>query len=570
MDAVLLMVVVFVGYILAYKVYGKFLSQKVFNLSEKAKTPSVEFEDGKDYVPTKKGIIFGHHFTSIAGTGPIVGPAIGVIWGWLPAIIWVFVGTMVMGAVHDFGALVLSLRNEGKSISEVTGKYINKRTRTIFFVIVLLELWIVIAIFGLVIAVIFSMYPQSVFPVWCEIPIAIALGYLLYKKGMNVNLATFLAVFLMYVTVVMGHWIPITLPSIGAMGPTGTWTILLLIYAFIASTLPVTTLLQPRDYMNAWQLMVAMVLLVAGVLASAFSGNLHIVAPAVQSHPEGAPSMWPFLFITIACGAISGFHALVASGTSAKQVRKEPDAVAVGYGSMIMEGTLATLVIIAVTAGIGMAYQTKDAGILTGAAAWTEHYSSWAASAGLGSKVGAFVVGSANMVSVLGIPKAIALVIMGVFVASFAGTTLDTATRLQRYVVQELAGDFKIGFLKGKYAATAFAVITALILAFYNGANGKGALTLWPLFGAVNQTLAGLTLIVITVYLKGKGGAKYLLTLFPAIFMVVMTIWALFINEGNFIGSGNALLLVVNAIVIIIALWIIFEGFAALFKKQEA
>ncbi|RKX84895.1 MAG: carbon starvation protein A [Spirochaetes bacterium] len=570
MDAVLLMVVVFVGYILAYKVYGKFLSQKVFNLSEKAKTPSVEFEDGMDYVPTKKGIIFGHHFTSIAGTGPIVGPAIGVIWGWLPAVIWVLVGTMVMGAVHDFGALVISLRNQGKSISEVTGNYINKRTRTIFFFIVLLELWIVIAIFGLVIAVIFSMYPQSVFPVWCEIPIAIALGYLLYKKGMNVNVATFIAVFLMYVTVVLGHWIPITLPTIGSMGPTGTWTIILLIYAFIASTLPVTTLLQPRDYMNAWQLFVAMTLLIIGVLASAFAGKLSIVAPAVQLHPEGAPSMWPFLFITIACGAISGFHALVASGTSAKQVSKEPDAVAVGYGSMIMEGTLATLVIIAVTAGIGMAYQTKDAGIITGAAAWTEHYSSWAASAGLGSKVGAFVVGSANMISVLGIPKAIALVIMGVFVASFAGTTLDTATRLQRYVIQELAGDFKIGFLKGKYAATAFAVITALILAFYNGANGKGALTLWPLFGAVNQTLAGLTLIVITVYLKGKGGAKYLLTLFPAIFMVVMTIWALFINEGNFIGSGNVLLLVVNAIVIIIALWVAFEGFVALGKKQEA
>ncbi len=570
MDAVLLMVVVFVGYILAYKVYGKFLSQKVFNLSEKAKTPSVEFEDGMDYVPTKKGIIFGHHFTSIAGTGPIVGPAIGVIWGWLPAVIWVLVGTMVMGAVHDFGALVISLRNQGKSISEVTGNYINKRTRTIFFFIVLLELWIVIAIFGLVIAVIFSMYPQSVFPVWCEIPIAIALGYLLYKKGMNVNVATFIAVFLMYVTVVLGHWIPITLPTIGSMGPTGTWTIILLIYAFIASTLPVTTLLQPRDYMNAWQLFVAMTLLIIGVLASAFAGKLSIVAPAVQLHPEGAPSMWPFLFITIACGAISGFHALVASGTSAKQVSKEPDAVAVGYGSMIMEGTLATLVIIAVTAGIGMAYQTKDAGIITGAAAWTEHYSSWAASAGLGSKVGAFVVGSANMISVLGIPKAIALVIMGVFVASFAGTTLDTATRLQRYVIQELAGDFKIGFLKGKYAATAFAVITALILAFYNGANGKGALTLWPLFGAVNQTLAGLTLIVLTVYLKGKGGAKYLLTLFPAIFMVVMTIWALFINEGNFIGSGNVLLLVVNAIVIIIALWVAFEGFVALGKKQEA
>jgi carbon starvation protein len=280
--------------------------------------------------------------------------------------------------------------------------------------------------------------------------------------------------------------------------------------------------------------------------------------------------MWPFLFITIACGAISGFHALVASGTSAKQVRKETDALAVGYGSMIMEGTLATLVIIAVTAGIGIAYQTKDAGVLTGAAAWTQHYSSWAASAGLGSKVAAFVVGGANMISFLGIPKAIAIVIMGVFVASFAGTTLDTATRLQRYVVQELAGNFKIGFLKGKYAATAFAVITALILAFYNGANGKGALTLWPLFGAVNQTLAGLSLIVVTVYLKSKGGAKYLLTAIPAVFMIIMTIWGLFINEANFIKSGNILLLIVNAIVIIIAIWIVFEGLTRLLKKQKA
>lgn len=569
MDAVVLMVVVFVGYILAYKVYGKFLSRKVFNLSDKVKTPAVEFEDGTDYVPTKKGIIFGHHFTSIAGTGPIVGPAIGVIWGWLPAVIWVLVGTIVMGAVHDFGSLVISLRNQGKSISDVTGNYINKRTRSIFFVIVLLELWIVIAIFGLVIAVIFSMYPQSVFPVWMQLPIAIVLGYFIYKKGVSVNLATAIAVITMYVTVVLGTVIPITLPVIGSMGPTGSWTILLLIYAFVASTLPVTTLLQPRDYINAWQLMIAMALLVLGVFASAFTGNLQIVAPAIQLHPEGAPSMWPFLFITIACGAISGFHALVASGTSSKQVAKESDALAVGYGSMIMEGTLATLVIIAVTAGIGMAYQTPDAGLLTGAAAWTEHYSSWAASAGLGSKISAFVIGAANMAAALGVPKAVAVVIFGVFVASFAGTTLDTSTRLQRYVIQELADNFKISFLKGKYSATAFAVITALILAFYNGANGNGALTLWPLFGAVNQTLAGLSLIVITLYLKRRGGSKYLLTLFPAVFMIVMTVWALVINESNFIASGNILLIIVNALVLVIALWVAFEGILAFNRKQE-
>lgn len=569
MDAVLLMVLVFIGYILAYKLYGKFLSEKIFKLSSDNKTPAVEMEDGVDYVPTKKGIIFGHHFTSIAGTGPIVGPAIGIIWGWLPAVIWVLVGTIVMGAVHDFGALIISLRNQGKSISEVTGNYINKRTRSVFFLVVFLELWIVIAIFGLVIAVIFSMYPQSVFPVWCEIPIAIFLGYLIYKKGANVNLVTFLAVLTMYITVVLGHFLPISLPSIGSMGATGTWTILLLIYAFIASTLPVTTLLQPRDYINAWQLVVAMVLLVVGILVSAFTGNLEIVAPAVQLHPEGAPSMWPFLFITIACGAISGFHALVASGTSSKQVGDEKDAVAVGYGSMIMEGVLATLVIIAVSAGIGMAYQSTDAGLLTGTAAWTEHYSSWAASSGLGSKVGAFVVGAANMISSLGIPKEIAIIVMGVFVASFAGTTLDTATRLQRYVIQELAGDFKINALKGKYTATAFAVITAAILAFYNGANGKGALTLWPLFGAVNQTLAGLTLIVLTVYLKTKGGLKYLVSGIPALFMISMTIWALFINQKNFLGTGNILLIVVNAIVLIIAFVVAIEGLVKIVSTSE-
>ncbi|MBN2656991.1 MAG: carbon starvation protein A [Spirochaetales bacterium] len=569
MDAVLLMVLVFAGYILAYKVYGKFLSEKIFKLSSEARTPAEELEDGMDYVPTKKGIIFGHHFTSIAGTGPIVGPAIGIIWGWLPAVIWVLLGTVIMGAVHDFGALVLSLRHQGKSISEITGNYINNRTRSVFFIVVFLELWIVIAIFGMIIAVIFAMYPQSVFPVWMEIPIAITLGYLIYKKGANVNLVTFLAVFTMYVTVVLGHFIPITLPTIAGIAPTGTWTIILLIYAFIASTLPVTTLLQPRDYINAWQLLVAMILLVGGVLFSAFIGELHIVAPVIQTNPEGAPSMWPFLFITIACGAISGFHALVASGTSAKQVAKEPDAVAVGYGSMIMEGVLATLVIIAVSAGIGMAYQSKDAGLLTGIDAWTTHYSSWAASNGLGSKVTAFVVGGANMISTLGIPKHIAIIVMGVFVASFAGTTLDTATRLQRYVTQELASDFSLGFFKNKYAATAFAVVTAAILAFYNGANGAGALTLWPLFGAVNQTLAGLTLIVVTVYLKSKGGLKYLISGIPAVFMMAMTLWALVINEMNFISASNVLLLIINAIVIVIAVVVTVEGILKFFKTEN-
>ena len=312
-----------------------------------------------------------------------------------------------------------------------------------------------------------------------------------------------------------------------------------------------------------------MALLVLGVFASAIFGGLHVVAPVVQATPAEAPSMWPFLFITIACGAISGFHSLVSSGTSAKQVKQEEDAVFVGYGSMIMEGMLATLVIIAVAAGIGMAYQTKDGGILTGTAAWTAHYQSWGAANGLGSKVGAFVEGSANMIAVLGIPKFIAIIIMGVFVASFAGTTLDTATRIQRYVVQELSTDLKIKFMENKYVATAFAVITAGILAFSTGTSGAGALKLWPLFGAVNQVLAGLALITITSYLKKQGGLKFLFTGIPGLFMIIMTAWALLGNERNFITAKNGLLLAINAVVIVIVAWLIVEGILNLFLNGK-
>ncbi len=521
-------------------------------------------------MPTRKGIIFGHHYTSIAGVAPIVGPAIAIIWGWLPALIWVFVGTVVMGAVHDLGALVLSLRNQGKSISEITAKYVNPRTRTLFFLIVLLELWIVLAVFALVIALIFSWFPQSVFPVWCEIPIAIVLGWIIYKKGGNVGLFTAFAVITMYITVILGHFIPISMPGIAGIPATGVWAIILLVYAFFASTLPVTTLLQPRDYINAWQLFIALGLLVFGALASAFAGELKIVAPAVQLHPEGAPPLWPFLFITIACGAISGFHSLVSSGTTSKQVAKEEDATFVGYGSMLLEGTLSVLVIVAVAAGIGIAYQTKDAGVLTGTAAWTTHYQSWAAAGGLGAMIDAFVIGAANMIAMLGVPKAIAVVVMGVFVASFAGTTLDTATRIQRYVVQEIAADIKLNFLKNNYAATAFAVITAGILAFATGASGTGGLTLWPLFGATNQTLAGLALITVTLYLKRKGGAKFLISAIPAVFMVIMTSWALIINEANFIKSGNWLLIIVNAAIFLIVVWVVIEGIAGFFSKGKA
>ncbi len=568
MGSLAIMVLAFAGYIIMYQLYGKYIGRKIFALSGAVKTPSQEFEDGRDYVPTKKEIIFGHHFTSIAGTGPIVGPAIAIIWGWVPAMLWIFVGSIVMGAVHDFGALIISMRNQGKSISEYTAKYVNDRTKFLFFLIVFLELWIVIAIFGLVIAIIFSMYPQSVLAVWVEVPIAIYLGYLIYKKGKNAMTWSIYAIIAMYVCVFLGPYLPFNMPAIAGIPSTGIWTIILLTYAFIASVLPVTTLLQPRDFINSHQLIIAMALLVLGVIVSSFGGNLEIVAPAVQMSPAKAPPMWPFLFITIACGAISGFHALVSSGTSAKQVRDERDSLFVGYGSMLMEGTLATLVVIAVAAGIGLGYTTKAGETLSGVAAWTTHYSSWAAAAGLGSKISAFVDGAANMIMTLGIPKQFTLAIMAVFVASFAGTTLDTATRIQRYVIGELGHGIKLPALNNRWVGTAVAVVTALILAFATGADGKGALKLWPLFGAVNQTLAALALIIITLYLKARGGLKWMIAGLPAIFMSVMTIWAVILNQVEFGAANNMLLQVINAIILLIALWIVVEGVIRFFTMD--
>jgi len=564
MGPILIMISVFIGYLLMYRLYGKYIGNKIFKLNDENLVPAVEFEDGADFVPTKKEVIFGHHFASIAGTGPIVGPAIAVIWGWLPALIWVFAGSIIMGAAHDFGTLVLSMRNQGKSLSEITGKYINQRTKFFIFFIVFLELWIVVAIFGLIIAVLFKIFPQAILPVWLQIPIAVYLGHLVYKKGANLMLWSIIAVIIMYITVVIGSYYPITMPSVLGMSPVVVWSIILLIYAYIASILPVTTLLQPRDYINSHQLIIALVLLVLGVLVSGFSGQLEVVAPTVRANPPGSPSLWPFLFITIACGAISGFHALVSTGTSSKQVRKESDSLFVGYGSMLMEGTLATLVIIATTAGIGMGYLAKDGTVLTGIEAWTHHYSSWAAAGGLSSKVGAFVEGAANMIGSLGIPKSIALTIMGVFVASFAGTTLDTATRVQRYLISET---FPKTF-SNKYVTTGFVILTALILIFSSGADGKGALVLWPLFGAVNQTLAALALLVVSIYLKGRSKYGWLVSFLPAVFMFVVSGWAAIENQIKFGAKHNVLLQVLNFIIIVSIVWVLVEGLIIFFKTK--
>ncbi len=572
MDTFLLILLTTVGYILAYRLYGKFLEKGIFKFSDDNKSlPSYKLCDGKDYVPTGKIVLFGHHYTSIAGTGPIVGPAIGVIWGWGPALLWVFFGSVFIGAFHDFGSLVLSLKNDGRSISDIIERYSNKRLKVLFFLIIFFELLVVIAIFGLVIAVIFKIFPVSVIPVWGASFVALFLGYLIYVKKRNVFRSTIFALLLLYGLVALGIFFPVEVESFFGLPSTGFWTVLLLVYAFIASVLPVTVLLQPRDYVNAWQLFVIMGMLFAGAVVSSFFFDMHIVAPFYNKSPAGAPPLIPTLFIVIACGAVSGFHSLVSSGTSSKQLGNPRDALFIGYGSMLFESFLATLVLVAVAAGIGLYYKLPDGTVLRGYESWAVHYSSWQASSGLSSKISAVVSGSANMLRNIGVPLKVGMALMGVFIASFAATTLDTATRIQRYIITEFSESVKFKAGANKFAATLFAVLSAALLAFATGADGTGALKLWPLFGAVNQLLAVLTLFLLFLYvLKKKRSPLYLLISFiPFLFMSIVTVWAVFENQYRFFKDRNILLLSVNAVVILLVIWFFAEVIIVINKNLK-
>ncbi|MBN2641993.1 MAG: carbon starvation protein A [Victivallales bacterium] len=560
MNSLYLAIGAFVFYLVAYHTYGKFIARKLFNVDDKNICPSHELNDSVDYVPTSKQVLFGHHFASIAGTGPIVGPAIAVIWGWVPALLWVLLGSVLMGAIHDFGSLVVSLRKMGRSIGDIAGELINSRVKILFLLIIFFLLLIVIAIFGVIIAAVFSIFPESVIPIWSQIPIAIGLGYLIYKRNIKSKLLAIVAVILMYITVVIGAYFPLPMPSGVPLGPVGLWVVILLTYAYIASILPVQVLLQPRDYINAYQLLVAMGLLALGIIVA----QPEIVAPSVRINVAGAPPMLPLLFVVIACGAISGFHSLVSSGTSSKQCDTERNSLFIGFGSMLTEGMLAVFVIIACCAGLAMHLEI-DGKILTGTEAFTTHYASWSGvNTNLGTKLHAFVTGSKNMIAAAGIPAQIATTVIGVFIAAFAATTLDSATRIQRYIVSELAVHAKLPALSKKHPATLIAVLSAFLLAFHDGA-GQGAMTLWPLFGSLNQLLAGLALLVITIYLA-KNRKPVIYTALPMVFMIIMTGWAMIINLEAFWIAKNVILIILSLLIMFFELWMIVESVIILRK----
>ncbi|MDR3197519.1 MAG: carbon starvation protein A [Planctomycetaceae bacterium] len=624
MSTLLIAFLSFFGFIVAYNTYGKFLARRIFQISLEEVTPSVELQDNIDFVPTNRYVIFGHHFTAIAGTGPIVGPTIAVIWGWLPALLWVIFGSIFIGAVHDFTALVLSLRSKGRSLGDIAGTVLSPSAKLLFLILLTFILAVVVAVFGNVIASTFKDYPQSVMPTVLSIPLAIILGLVIYRYGVSLFWASLVSIIILGIIVFFSASYPVFsfhMPSYesvhASLNPTMLWTWALFIYCYFASVLPVWLLLQPRDYVNSLILYIALALIVLGLLFAGLTGSADLFGSAPplrisEAAKSGAPPILPFLFITVACGAVSGFHALVCSGTSSKQVASMRDASFVGYGGMLLEAALAVLVILSCTAGIGLGIPnvqsaaeatgsqkamvesvddlrnpksgspenlssqtlpSQTAEIVKGREAWDLRYDRSWASMNLGEQVGTFIEGGANFIHLLGIPIKFGQGIIAILIACFAATTIDAALRLMRYVLQELGGMLRIEPMKNRYIATAVGLAIAVTLALCKASPtapyGTGGLILWPVFGAGNQVVAGLTLLVGSVYLmRRKVRSVYLLL--PAIVMIIIPLWAMSYNIlFVFFGKGQYLLMVIGILIILLALWLVIEAFRAIGRLVE-
>ena len=531
-----------------YLLYSRFLGRSVFKLSDAFRTPAHTMEDGVDYVPTNKYVLWGHHFTSVAGAAPIIGPAVAVIWGWLPAFLWVTLGTVFFAGMHDLGALWASQRHKGQSIGTLSGRYIGARGRNLFLVVIFLLLLMVNTAFAVVISNLLIATPSAVIPTWGAIIVAVLIGQAIYRLKWNLPLVSLVGVAALYALIVLGDRFPVALPeTVMGIPDRGVWIILLFIYAFIASLLPVWVLLQPRDYINGLQLFVGLIIL----YGSFFIVRPEIVAPTLNDAvPAGTPSIFPLLFVTIACGAVSGFHGIVASGTSAKQLDKETDARFVGYFGAVGEGLLSLGTIVATTAG----YKTL--------ADWESVYNEWNAGG-----VNAFVEGGGALMNEgLGIPTSLSATILATMAVLFAATTMDSGVRLQRMVVGEIAEI--MGVKLSGLVATIIAVGAALGLTFSTGMDGSGGMIIWPLFGTTNQLMAGLTLSVLVVILT-KLRRPTLPLLIPLVFVTLMSLWAAVLQLRTLYGAGNWLLLGIDVVIIVAAVWVVVEAVASISKARR-
>ena len=526
-------------YVVVYRFYARYLGARIFQLDPTKSTPAHDLNDGVDYVPCRRAILFGHHYASIAGLAPMLGPAIAVIWGWLPGMLWVVLGTLFIGAVHDFSALVVSMRHKGLSIGKVAEDLIGHRAKSIFLLIILFLICLVMGVFVRTIAGLFTaaFYPESVFPSFALILIAMVIGWAVYKRSANISYATAIGFTLMVLSIWVG--LQIAKPDLDA----NTWILLLLAYAFAASTLPVWLLLQPRDYLNS-------LLLYLG-LGAAYVGFFvlqpQFVAPAVAAHPPDAPPLFPFVFIVIACGAVSGFHGLVSSGTTSKQINRETDAVFIGYGGMVGESMLGLMAVLACTAG----FQSVEA--------WSQHYSSWGAASGLSEKMRAFIDGAALFVTELGVPMALAQAFIALVAVSFALTSLDSGTRLLRYNIAEIAHSIRVPKLADRYVASLIAVALIGFFAFYEVQGQPVGLSLWSLFGSTNQVLGALTLLTVTIYLRQRR-SNYWYTAIPMAFMLTVTITAMVIDLRRYWTEERLLLMFVAASIFVLSVWLVVEA----------
>ena len=533
------------GFSVGWFIYSRFIAEKIYRLDPNYETPAHRLNDGIDYVPTNKYVLWGAHFTAVAGAAPIAGPAIAVYWGWVPALIWVTLGSMFFAGVHDMGALWASTRHGAKSIGALSESVVGKRTRALFMIVIFFLLVLVNAVFSTIIATDMVIFPTSVFPAWVAIPVAIAIGVLIRR---NVNLLTIsvIGVVFLYFTIWVGSVMPLELPgNIFGLGPNGNWIILLFIYAGIASMLPVWLLLQPRDYINGAQLVIGLLVLYTAVLLAMPT----VSAPAFNTVAEGTPPLFPILFVTIACGALSGFHGIVSSGTSSKQLSNEKDARFVGYLGALGEGSLALITIVAVTGSLYAATSIEWSAIYTG-------YSS-------GPGQTAFIEGGAALITNgWGIPNEFAQTMLAVMVVLFAGTTMDAGLRLQRYIIQEWGSIYNLPILKHNVFSTLIAIGCCLLLAFGVTAGnypGDGGNLIWPVFGATNQILASLTLLIISIYLmKLRRPAIY--TLAPMVFIVFMAFWASVWYLISYFQTERWLLFFLNIVILIVSALVILEA----------
>ena len=550
MNAAVLAVIGVVGLILGYRFYSKFIAEKIYQLDPDFVTPAHSMRDDIDYVPTRRFVLWGHHFTAVAGAAPIVGPAIAVIWGWLPAFLWVVLGTMFFAGIHDFGSIWVSVRNRAQSVGALSGTLVSSRARALFMIIIFLLILIVNAVFAVIIAQAFVTTPSSVIPAWSAIVVAVVIGVLLYRVGVGLFWPTLIGVLVLYAVIFLGEMMPVALPErLFGLQPNAQWILILFAYAGIASMLPVWLLLQPRDYINGIQLFVGLGLLFGAIVIVSPT----VVAPAINPDvPPGAPPIIPLLFVTIACGAISGFHGLVGSGTTSKQLSKEPDARFVGYLGSLGEGALAIVSIIVASAGFASL------------AEWKAMYSAF----GEGGMT-AFIQGGSTILGGVGIATGPAQTLLAVMAVLFAGTTMDASVRLQRYIIQEWGVIYRIPQLQNAYLATMMSVAACLTLAFgAGGAEGEGGMVLWPLFGAANQLLAGLTLLVISIMLV-KLGRPWRYTMVPMVFVTSMSFLSALYQLWGFYTNGQYLLLFIDILILVAAVLVMLEAASAFVRERR-